>query len=246
MSESPLVLTFAGRRIGIESAAFTIGRARDNDLPVRSSNVSRKHCRVERRDDDYYMVDTGSTGGIELRGVRVRDYRIDDGDTFNLHHECALRFNFGPAPLTELHTDELKVITIELGPLALGRQISDLRWREPLPFEVRGVLLAGNKGAVVLWRDDRLGRSGLTRGAESYSWSTAAFPVLRADAAPDGIVVTLRPQRNAEPVTLLESPRSDEASWRATQDLIYTVSRLFPGGARTGDEVERSMTMSKL
>lgn len=246
MANIPLVLTCAGRRIGVGTDVFSIGRTRDNDLPIRSGSVSRKHCRIERRGEDFYIVDQKSTTGLELRGCKVTNYRIEDGDVFVLNEEVSVRCSLSPAPLTELHLPDLRVITVEPAPLQIAAQAADLRHREPLPFDVRGVLLAGPKGATVFWRDDTTGRSGMARGTESYVWSTAAFPLLRADAAPDGIALRLMPSRTAEPVTLLETPRAEESAWRAAQDLVYLVSRLFAHGAKTGDEIERQLTQSRL
>ncbi len=245
MSDIPLVLTYAGRKIGVGTDQFSIGRSRDCDLPIRSPNVSRRHCTFVFRDGGYFIVDQGSATGVELRGARVSDYRVEDGDVYNLNADVSVRCTFAPAPLTELHTADLRVVTLDLGPLGLADQLGDLRYREPLPFEVRGVLLAGPKGAAVLWRDDKAGRSGLVRGVDSYSWKTAAFPLLRADAAPDGITLRLLPSRTAEPVTMFESPRPEEATWRHTQDLVYLASRLFPSGARTGDEIDRQLSLSR-
>ncbi|HEY8378168.1 MAG TPA: FHA domain-containing protein, partial [Nannocystis sp.] len=189
MANVPLVLTCAGRRIGVGVDQFSIGRTRDNDLPIRNANVSRRHCRIERRADGFYIVDAGSTTGIELRGCKIAEYKIEDGDVFVLNEEVSVRCSMSPAPLAELHTPTLRVITVEPGPLGIAGQANDIRYREPLPFEVRGVLLAGPKGAAVFWRDEAIGRSGLARGSDSFSWSTAAFPLLRADAAPDGITL---------------------------------------------------------
>lgn len=245
MTDIPLVLTCAGRRIGVGTEQFSIGRARDNDLPIRSPKVSRRHCLIDRRADGFYIVDQGSSTGVELRGARVNNYKIEDGDVFILNEDINLRCSMGPAPLSELHTPDLRVILLDLGSLTIGAGAGDLRYREQLPFEVRGVMLAGPKGAAVLWRDERVGRTGLARGTESYSWSTSAFPLLRADAAPDGITLRLMPLRTAEPVTLLESPRAEEATWRIVQDLVYMVSRIFPAGARTGDEIDRQLSLSR-
>lgn len=246
MANIPLVLTCAGRRIGVGTDQFSIGRTRDNDLPIRNGNVSRRHCMIERRGDDFYIVDQASTTGIELRGCMVNDYKIEDGDVFLLNDEVSVRCSLSPAPLTELHSNDLRVITVDTGPLVVAAQAGELRYREALPFDVRGVLLAGPKGATVFWRDDQVGRSGLARGVDSYSWNTNAFPLLRADAAPDGITLRILPNRTAEPVTLLETSRAEEATWRIVQDLVYLVSRVFPSGAKTGDEIERQLTSSRL
>jgi pSer/pThr/pTyr-binding forkhead associated (FHA) protein len=246
MSETPLVLTCAGRRIGVNKDTFSLGRARDNDLPIRSPNVSRRHCVFERRGDDFFILDQGSATGIELRGARIQHYKVEDGDVYQLNADVTVRATMGPAPLTELHTEQLRVITIDLGGIQLAKQADDIRNRDALPFEVRGVLLAGPKGSAVMWRDDRVGRSGLARGPDSFTWNTAAFPLLRGDAAPDGITVRLMPQRSAEPVTLFETARVEEANWRCAQDIVYLVSRIFPNGARTGDEIDRQMSMSRI
>jgi pSer/pThr/pTyr-binding forkhead associated (FHA) protein len=74
------------------SERFVIGRgSKGVDLTVRDPNVSRQHVMVEKLNDRYFIVDMGSTNGIEFNGNRVQRKELGDGDLINLcGHE--LRF----------------------------------------------------------------------------------------------------------------------------------------------------------
>jgi hypothetical protein len=89
-----LFLEFEGRRHAITKDAFIIGRgAKDSDLPIKDSNISRKHAIVIRRHGTYYIKDLGSTNGLGYQGMRIENRRIDEGDIFYIcDHE--LRFTY--------------------------------------------------------------------------------------------------------------------------------------------------------
>lgn len=59
-----------------------IGRARTSDVVLNDRRVSRRHCRVERRDDTYVLVDEGSQNQVKLRGQPVDCCEIRSGDVF--------------------------------------------------------------------------------------------------------------------------------------------------------------------
>jgi diguanylate cyclase (GGDEF)-like protein len=61
---------------------ITIGRDPDVELPLRDGSISRRHCRIERKDDgEYTLTDLGSTNGTRVNGVKVDDKKIlKDGD----------------------------------------------------------------------------------------------------------------------------------------------------------------------
>jgi diguanylate cyclase (GGDEF)-like protein len=42
--------------------------------------VSRRHARIERRDENWAVVDLGSKNGTFVNGTRVDDYVLEDGD----------------------------------------------------------------------------------------------------------------------------------------------------------------------
>ena len=50
----------------------------------KDGNISRKHAAVIRRNGVYYIKDLGSTNGIDYKGMRIDNKRIDEGDLFHL------------------------------------------------------------------------------------------------------------------------------------------------------------------
>jgi pSer/pThr/pTyr-binding forkhead associated (FHA) protein len=73
---------------------FIIGRGKQSsDLTIKDPNVSRQHAMVEFVNGQYYMVDMGSTNGIEYNGQRIARKAVQEGDVFRIcDHE--LRFTY--------------------------------------------------------------------------------------------------------------------------------------------------------
>jgi hypothetical protein len=89
-----LYLTFNNERIPIDKDQFIIGRgSKTSDLAIKDGNISRKHAAVIRRNGVYYIKDLGSTNGIDYKGMRIDNKRIDEGDVFHLC-DYELRFSF--------------------------------------------------------------------------------------------------------------------------------------------------------
>jgi pSer/pThr/pTyr-binding forkhead associated (FHA) protein len=91
---SALSIYYAGERFPVNKDRFIIGRGKQSsDLTIKDPNVSRQHAMVEFLNGQYYMVDMGSTNGIEYNGQRVQRKVINEGDVFKVcDHE--LRFSF--------------------------------------------------------------------------------------------------------------------------------------------------------
>jgi diguanylate cyclase (GGDEF)-like protein len=78
-----------GRRHVLDKATTTIGRGRDNDIVLPSDCVSRRHSRLERRGEDFFVTDLASTNGTyvndESKSVKERQLKRGDqlkvGDT---------------------------------------------------------------------------------------------------------------------------------------------------------------------
>ena len=82
---SGLTLHFEGHAYPVTKDRFVIGRGKANsDLTIRDPNVSRQHAVVEFSGGTYYIVDMGSTNGIEFRGQRVQRKAIQNGDVFRI------------------------------------------------------------------------------------------------------------------------------------------------------------------
>jgi hypothetical protein len=93
-SAAVLYLTFNNERIPIDKDQFIIGRgSKTSDLAIKDGNISRKHAAVIRRNGVYYIKDLGSTNGIDYKGMRIDNKRIDEGDVFHLC-DYELRFSF--------------------------------------------------------------------------------------------------------------------------------------------------------
>ena len=92
----PLYLIYAGQRYTVDKEQFVIGRgSKTADLPIKDGNISRKHAVVLRRNGVYYIKDLGSTNGIEYKGMRIDNKRIDEGDVFFIC-DYELRFTYQP------------------------------------------------------------------------------------------------------------------------------------------------------
>jgi hypothetical protein len=90
----PLYLIFDNQKYRIDKDQFIIGRgAKSSDLPIKDGNISRKHAAVIRRNGTYFIKDLGSTNGIDFKGMRIDNKRIDEGDVFHLC-DYELRFSF--------------------------------------------------------------------------------------------------------------------------------------------------------
>ena len=77
----------------LDSEALTIGRSRDNDLPLeRDEFSSSRHARVEPRPDGVWIEDVGSTNGTLVNGEPLNGpRRLSPGDTIRIG-ETDLRF----------------------------------------------------------------------------------------------------------------------------------------------------------
>ena len=89
-----LFLIFNNQRLPIDKDQFIIGRgSKTSDLAIKDGNISRKHSAIIRRNGTYYIKDLGSTNGIDYKGMRIDNKRIDEGDVFHLC-DYELRFTY--------------------------------------------------------------------------------------------------------------------------------------------------------
>jgi hypothetical protein len=89
-----LFLVYNGQRYPVTKDQFIIGRgSKTSDLPIKDGNISRKHAAVIRRNGTFYIKDLGSTNGIDYKGMRIDNKRIDEGDIFHLC-DYELRFTY--------------------------------------------------------------------------------------------------------------------------------------------------------
>ena len=89
-----LTIHYQGEAFQVTKDRFIIGRGKQtSDLTIKDPNVSRQHAMIEFSSGQYYIVDMGSTNGVEYAGQRVQRRAIGQGDVFKVcDHE--LRFSF--------------------------------------------------------------------------------------------------------------------------------------------------------
>ncbi len=67
-----------------EQGTIRIGSMADNDLVFVDDAVSRYHCRIVQEEGGYLLLDTGSTNGTFVNGVRVREAYLYNGCTIGV------------------------------------------------------------------------------------------------------------------------------------------------------------------
>jgi hypothetical protein len=89
-----LSVFYHGERLPVNKDRFVIGRGKQSsDLTLKDPNVSRQHAMVEFQNGAYFMVDMGSTNGVEYNGQRIARKQIAEGDVFKIcDHE--MRFTY--------------------------------------------------------------------------------------------------------------------------------------------------------
>ena len=89
-----LVAHYGHEQVVVNKDRFIIGRGKQQtDLTIKDPNVSRQHAMIEYSGGQYYMVDMGSTNGVEFAGQRVSRRQIGDGEVCSIC-EHSLRFTY--------------------------------------------------------------------------------------------------------------------------------------------------------
>jgi hypothetical protein len=93
-SSATLSIIYQGEKVPITKDRFVIGRGKQSsDLTLKDPNVSRQHAMIEYQNGVYFMVDMGSTNGVEYNGQRIARKQIAEGDVFRIcDHD--LRFTY--------------------------------------------------------------------------------------------------------------------------------------------------------
>ena len=106
-----LIVISGEERQEFELAAFnTIGRHPDNTIQILDRIISKEHAQIQRAADGRYLLrDLRSLNGTFMRGERVADHYLTDGDEFTMG---STRIVFVDKPKTD---DVLGRVTIAPG-----------------------------------------------------------------------------------------------------------------------------------
>jgi hypothetical protein len=78
--EPRAALNVAGKRHSLAPDGIVVGRSRECDITLEDPNVSRRHAEVRLDDGAWWIVDLGSTNGVEVNGERVTRARLEPDD----------------------------------------------------------------------------------------------------------------------------------------------------------------------
>src|SRR5258708_38244954 len=79
-----LVALNAGLGILVDQIILLMGRDLECDIQIESRKVSRRHCVLAQIADYLVVRDLGSTNGVRINGVRVKEGRLKMGDELTI------------------------------------------------------------------------------------------------------------------------------------------------------------------
>jgi putative nucleotidyltransferase with HDIG domain len=141
---------------------FTVGRDRENKLPIRSSAVSRYHAVLIGSDGDHYVEDLDSTNGTFLNGKRVKKAQISPGDKITIANIDIL-VEAAPSPFRSKRSPLEMTVSVDSSTpaeakMTIGNPLED----GPAGGFASGTAPAGmpkaHKALEVLYKADRIAR----------------------------------------------------------------------------------------
>jgi len=78
--ESRARLNVGGKPYELSRDVVVLGRSRECDITLDDANVSRRHAEVRRENGNWFVVDLGSTNGIEVNGKRTNRAKLEHDD----------------------------------------------------------------------------------------------------------------------------------------------------------------------
>jgi two-component system cell cycle response regulator len=118
-----------GKRYVLEGdQPLSVGRGQENVVVLDNDSVSRRHCRIERRNGSWYVVDLDSTNGTYVNDEQVTEYPMRRGDQIKIgdtivkylsgsdleaqYHETIYRMTIVDG-LTQVHNKRYVMETLE-------------------------------------------------------------------------------------------------------------------------------------
>jgi hypothetical protein len=77
-------VTVGSRSHEISSRRLVVGRSKECDIQISDPNASRRHAELRRDGTAFWVVDLGSTNGLEVNGKRTQRAKLADGDRITI------------------------------------------------------------------------------------------------------------------------------------------------------------------
>jgi ABC-type multidrug transport system ATPase subunit/pSer/pThr/pTyr-binding forkhead associated (FHA) protein len=71
-------------KVALEKSKINIGRSSDNDLIINNIKVSRKHAKLEKIDNDWFIEDLKSSNGTFINGKKVDRAIVNPNDVITI------------------------------------------------------------------------------------------------------------------------------------------------------------------
>ena len=101
-----------GRRWSLGSSEIVVGRGSDCDVQIDRDSVSRRHARVYRVDEQWFVEDLGSTNGSYINDIPVQRSPLRDGDFVKIG-SAIFKFLSGSGIETSYHEEIYKMTIID-------------------------------------------------------------------------------------------------------------------------------------
>ena len=76
--------TPAQREVVFDKSTLSIGSISGNDLVISDTTLSRNHCRILQKKNNYTLLDLDSTNGTYINGIRIKEAFINSGCSIQL------------------------------------------------------------------------------------------------------------------------------------------------------------------
>jgi len=70
--------------LSLDQDSYFVGRSSDIDITLESSELSRKHAHLERRNGTFSIQDLDSTNGVYLNGTKIYSAQLYHSDIIQL------------------------------------------------------------------------------------------------------------------------------------------------------------------
>ena len=101
-----------GRRWPLGTDEIVVGRGSDCDIQIDRDSVSRRHARVYRVDDQWFVEDLGSTNGSYINDVPIQRSPLRDGDFVKIG-SAIFKFLSGSGIETSYHEEIYRMTIID-------------------------------------------------------------------------------------------------------------------------------------
>jgi two-component system cell cycle response regulator len=101
-----------GRRWELGTDEIVVGRGADCDILIDRDSVSRRHARVFRVDDQWYVEDLGSTNGSYINDVPIQRSPLRDSDYVKIG-AAIFKFLTGSSIETSYHEEIYRMTIID-------------------------------------------------------------------------------------------------------------------------------------